>query len=388
MVAGWLPGSVMTSPPGSPTAKPSAASATWRSRRRSYDASDRPVFTIFKEQRIEVPLDEGLAQPDRGGRLRRRSAVLRSQRRRRDPRWRAPCSATCKRDGARRAAARSRSSSPARASSVATRPYRRKLKEVILATLHREPVYETGNPRAVPEQGLLRRRSLRRRSGRARILRQERQRAGRRRSGPSCRTDPVAIELRTDGQPGSRGEPAQRRAADDGVVGRDRPGDRRSREEGAGQAGQRARDQGDLRPLLQGAGPPRAGRSVRLAARLPGRPSRPHDDERRDAAGGRVDPGRGSRRTSRSGAATSTRREARAVDRAEGVRPGLPAGRDGGDGSRHRTSPGDGRRPQFRARAASTARFRRNASPARHSSRSSMPRRSSRDIRPRRSSRG
>ena len=36
----------------------SAASAIWPSRPPIYDAKDRPVFTIFKEQRIEVPLEK------------------------------------------------------------------------------------------------------------------------------------------------------------------------------------------------------------------------------------------------------------------------------------------------------------------------------------------
>ena len=55
-----------------------------------FDAGDRPAFTIFKEQRIEVPLVAGLAEPDQGGRLGRGSAVLRAQRRRRRPRRSAP----------------------------------------------------------------------------------------------------------------------------------------------------------------------------------------------------------------------------------------------------------------------------------------------------------
>ena len=41
---------------------------------------------------------------------------------------------------------------------------------------------------------------------------------------------------------------------------------------------ERARRERELRPLLQGARAPRAGRAVRLAARLPGRAARVHDD--------------------------------------------------------------------------------------------------------------
>ena len=53
-----------------------------------FDSNDRPAFTIFKEQRIEVPLDTDVAQLDQGGRLGRGSALLRPQRRRRHPRRR------------------------------------------------------------------------------------------------------------------------------------------------------------------------------------------------------------------------------------------------------------------------------------------------------------
>ena len=59
---------------------------------------------------------------------------------------------------------------------------------VILAALPRAPVLEAGDSRALPQQGLLRRRSVRRRGGVARLFRQARLRAlrsTRRRSSPA-----------------------------------------------------------------------------------------------------------------------------------------------------------------------------------------------------------
>ena len=79
----------------------------------------------------------------------------------------ARCSPTCARAGWRRAAARSPSSSRARASSRSTRPTRRKVQEVLLALRIEQQYTEGRDPRAVPEQDVLRRRPLRRR-GRAR----------------------------------------------------------------------------------------------------------------------------------------------------------------------------------------------------------------------------
>ena len=47
-----------------------------------FDAHDRPVFTIFKEQRIEIPFAKMSPNPDKGGDFRRGPAILRSQRHR------------------------------------------------------------------------------------------------------------------------------------------------------------------------------------------------------------------------------------------------------------------------------------------------------------------
>ena len=50
---------------------------------------------------------------------------------------------------------------------------------------------------------------------------------------------------------------------------------------------ERARNQGDVRPVFQGAGPAGAGRALRLAARVPRRPARLHDARPRPPAGSR-----------------------------------------------------------------------------------------------------
>ena len=96
--------------------------------------------------------------------------------------------------------------------------YRRKLKEVILAA-HIEGVYDKNEIlEPLSEQGVFRRRPVRRRGRLARILRQAGRGSGRRRSGAARRADPVAIELRADGQPRSRRRAPQRRADGDDVV--------------------------------------------------------------------------------------------------------------------------------------------------------------------------
>ena len=78
---------------------------------------------------------------------------------------------------------------------------RRKLQELILADRHRGRVHEGADSRAVPEQGVFRRRVVRRRGGGARLLRQACVRARRARGGAARRPREVALELRADGQP-------------------------------------------------------------------------------------------------------------------------------------------------------------------------------------------
>ena len=130
-----------------------------------FDVSDKPVFTIYKEQRIEVPLSkvsQNLIKAvvsvedqrffDHSGidAVRILGAVLK------------------KVQTGRRAEGGSTITQQLARQSFLTRDktYRRKLKEVILAALHREPVQQGRDPRAVPEQGVLRRRAVRRRGRR------------------------------------------------------------------------------------------------------------------------------------------------------------------------------------------------------------------------------
>ena len=86
------------------------------------DAADKPVFTIFKEQRIEVPLDK--ISPN----LIKAVISVEDQRFYEhggvdgDPRDRRRSSRISRPDGGAKAAAPSRSSSRARVSSAATRP--------------------------------------------------------------------------------------------------------------------------------------------------------------------------------------------------------------------------------------------------------------------------
>ena len=253
-----------------------------------FDASDRPAFTIFKEQRIEVPLEKvsqnvikavisvedqrffdhsGIDAVRIGGAAPEEPAVG-PPRRRRQHHHAAARAADVPEPG---------QDLPPQAQGN----HRRRLP--------REPVFETGDPRDVSQQGVLRRRPARRRGRRPRLFRQARGRARGRRSGAPRRPHPVAVELRADGQPRPRRRAPERRPPDDGQLGGDRCRRGRAREVRAGHDQQRARDQGDLRPLLQGAGAARAGRALRLAARLPGRPSRLHDDRQRPPEGGRSD---------------------------------------------------------------------------------------------------
>ena len=134
----------------------------------------------------------------------------------------------------------------------------------------------------------------------------------RRRSGAARRPDPVAVELRADRQPRPRDRAAQRRAAGDGRRRRDRSADR----------GARAKRRpvklvngleirGVVRPVLQGTGAARARRALRLAARVPGRAARLHDDRPRAAARRRSARREGAVGRSSGGAGSSTRARGR-----------------------------------------------------------------------------
>ena len=242
-------------------------SVVWVTRSRAPPLAappDGPPFSRSSGSRTRLP--KWRRNPYLGGDLGRGSAVLRSQRRRRDPRRGA---ALKNLEEGRRAEGGSTITQQLARQSFLTRDktYRRKLKEIILAR-YIENVFEERDPRDVSEQGVLRRRPLRRRSGGARLLRQERRDLDRGRGGAARRADPVAVELRADRQPGSRAGAPRRRAADDGDVGRDRRRRRRSGRAAPVEAVNDASRSTRLGPLFQGAGPPRAGRAVRLAARL------------------------------------------------------------------------------------------------------------------------
>ena len=144
----WRPSALSSPPRGSPrlawsgsrsislprclAARASAASATWHRRRRCSIGRTSRSYTIFKEQRIEVPLARSRRSPQ-GDSRHRGPAVLRAPRRRHHPHRRRRRSRTCAKDDGRRAAARSRSSWRDRASSRRDKTLRRKLKEVVLA---------------------------------------------------------------------------------------------------------------------------------------------------------------------------------------------------------------------------------------------------------------
>jgi hypothetical protein len=192
------------------------------------DAADSPVFTIFKEQRIEIPLDRDVTSSGPGRAVGRGPAVLRAQRRRRRPRRRGGPAEHPRRPARRRGqhdhpAARAPGLShpsqdvPAQAAGGRARD------------VHRERVHEGRDPRDLPEQGLFRGRLLRRGGRRARVFQQARQRSHRGGGRAARRADPVALELRAQRQHGARRRPAQRRAPDDGEFGRHRCRDGRAR---------------------------------------------------------------------------------------------------------------------------------------------------------------
>ena len=188
----------------------------------------------------------------------------------------------------------------------------------------------------------------------------------------------------------ARGRAPQRRAAGDARSGAHRSrrrGRRRARRRSSLRDGLRVRRA--ARAVLQGAGPARAGRAVRLAARLPGRTARLHDHRHADAGRRRSGGRRISSSRSRSGAphgrlAGAPRKrlaKKRQAPRRRRARPIRCRRRS----SRSIRTPATCARWSAAAtstRATSTARCRRSASPARRSSRSSTPPRSRRAITP------
>ncbi len=167
------------------------------------DRKDRAVFTIFKEQRIEIPLaqvspllvkaivsieDQRFYEHQGVDTVRIAASALTNLRQGR------------RAQGAQHAHAAARPAGVPHAGQV-LRPqdqgsHRRRRA--------RGRVLEGRDPRAVPEQGLLRRRPARRRGGLARLLRQARlgPHAGRGRA--HRRPGEVALGLRADGEPQAR----------------------------------------------------------------------------------------------------------------------------------------------------------------------------------------
>ena len=186
-----------------------------------FDASDRPAFTIFKEQRIEVPLEK-MSQNfinavisvedqrffDHGGidAVRIGGAVLKNLQSGR----RSEGGSTITQQLARLMLPEPRQDLPSQAQGSHRRG------------LSREPVLEAGDPRDLSEQGVLRRRPARGRGRLPRLLREAGVRPRRRRSGAPRGSHPVALELRPDRQPRPCDRAPQRRALDHGELGGDR----------------------------------------------------------------------------------------------------------------------------------------------------------------------
>ena len=184
------------------------------------DASDKPAFTIFKEQRLEVPLE----------RMSRRTlikAVVAVEDQRFYEHSGVDVHPHCRRgaEEPRARAARAKGGSTitqqlARQSFLTRdKTYRRKLQEVILAAyiekmygkdeileLYLNKVYFGGGLYGVEAAS-------------RGYFGKPAQRPRRRRGRAARRPDPVAIELRSDRQSRSRGRAAQRRAAVDGRAG-------------------------------------------------------------------------------------------------------------------------------------------------------------------------
>ena len=351
-----------------------------------FDANGKPAFTIFKEQRIEVPLAR--MSPN----LIKAIVAIEDQRfyehRGVDVVRVLGAVAANLRQG-RRAQGGSTITQQLARQSFLTRDktLRRKLQEVILAqrlerTYSKDEILELYLNKVYFGDGLYgveaasrgyfgkhavragprrRRRCSPASSSRRRATRRPSASSGRSRGATSC-CRRWSTAARSTGRPGARGEGRAR------------------------QARGRAPARGAARPVLQGAGAAGAGRAVRLAARVPGRAARLHDHRPGAAGSGgtrcrRAAEGRRSACAARAAAKRKPRKDAPAA--AAGPAAAGRARRDR-PGDRRRAR--DGRRPRLRARAASTAPCRRSASRAPRSSRSSTRPRSRPGSRRRRSS--
>ena len=157
-----------------------------------FDAHDRPVFTIYKEQRIEVPLnrisphlvralvsmeDQRFYEHRGVDTVRVFGAMLANLRQGR----RAQGGSTITQQLARQSFL------------TADKTFARKFKEIVRRSSARAHLLEAGDSRALLQQGVLRRWAVRCRSGIARILREARGRSFDRPGGAARRPREVAV---------------------------------------------------------------------------------------------------------------------------------------------------------------------------------------------------
>ena len=248
------------------------------------DANDQRAFTIYREQRIDVPLVARVAASGPRHRGHRGPALLRPQRHRPGPRGRS---------GDQQPSARQPGTGGQHADSAVGAEEFPDPREDLHAQAqgarprpaHRGGIHQGRDPGAVPQQGVLRRRPVRRRSGVAGLLRQAGGRPRPGRGGAAGRLGEVAVHLRADRRPRARHRAPKRRAHGHARLRRHHA--RRAQEGGA--RGRRARGLAPagrgVRSVLQGRRPPRAGRAVRPGARVPRRPRGVHDARSGDAEG-------------------------------------------------------------------------------------------------------
>ena len=166
------------------------------------DAHDQRAFTLYREQRIEVPLkrisphlvraivaveDQRFYDHDGIDLVRVAGAALNNVR-----------------QGSRAQGGSTLTQQLARNSFLTPeKTYTRKIKELVLARRIEAEYSKDRDPRDVPQQGLLRRWSLRRRGGRIGLLRHARRRPVAGPGGPAGRAREVALDVRAHREPGA-----------------------------------------------------------------------------------------------------------------------------------------------------------------------------------------